>query len=72
TDLTPDNAQRAISTALTWLDDHAATPEAGFVLAPLLSRTDLTPDNAQRAISTALTWLDDHAATPEAGFVLAP
>ncbi|MEV5736656.1 hypothetical protein, partial [Streptomyces sp. NPDC052292] len=71
TDLTPDSAQRAISTALTWLDDHP-TPEAQFVLNPLLSRTDLTPDSAQRAISTALTWLDDHATTPEAGFVLQP
>ncbi|MEU9286771.1 hypothetical protein AB0D57_19150, partial [Streptomyces sp. NPDC048275] len=70
TDLTPGNAQRAISTALAWLNDHATTTEAGFVLNPLLSRTDLTPGNAQRAISTALAWLNDHATTTRADFVM--
>ncbi|MGW7665315.1 hypothetical protein, partial [Streptomyces sp. NPDC054756] len=70
TDLIPDSAQQAISKTLTWLDNHATTTEAQFVLNPLLARTDLTPDNAQQAISTALTWLDNHATTTEADFVI--
>ncbi|WP_252778849.1 trypsin-like peptidase domain-containing protein, partial [Actinoallomurus rhizosphaericola] len=72
TDLTPKDAERAITAAFTWLTPHATTPEAGFVLGPLLSRTDLTPKDAERAITAAFTWLTPHATTPEAGFVLGP
>ncbi|MFE7354477.1 trypsin-like peptidase domain-containing protein [Streptomyces sp. NPDC057543] len=76
TDLTADDAQKAITTALTWLhtDDRTTNAEAQFVLNPLLNRTDLTPDDAQKAITTALTWLhtDDHTTAPEAQYVLNP
>ncbi|MCO5997906.1 hypothetical protein, partial [Actinoallomurus rhizosphaericola] len=72
TDLTPKDAERAITAAFTWLTPHATTPEAQFVLHPLLSRTDLTPKDAERAITAAFTWLTPHATTPEAGFVLPP
>jgi hypothetical protein len=57
--------------AIGWLDVHGLTPEARFVLNPLLGRADLGGD-AGRVVGFAIGWLDAYGLTQDAGFVLSP
>ena len=50
---------------------HGTTPEAPFVLGPLLER-DLDSAAATAAVGRAFTWLDQHGTTPEARYILKP
>ena len=67
----PSTAAQLITDAFTWLDQHGTTPEAQFVLGPLLER-DLDSAAATAAVGHAFTWLDQHGTTPEARFILKP
>ena len=70
--LTGPEAGDAIALAMDWLGYHGVTPQASFVLAPLLSRDDLGEKVAQEAITAAMAWLNEHPKALEAQFVFNP
>ena len=68
--LPEDQAVKAVAHGLRWLDDHAESPTARFVLEPLLTLRTLDPDQAAALLQAAATWLRDHALHDSANYVL--
>jgi hypothetical protein len=71
--LTAEDSAHMLTPARAWLVKHGETPDAGFVLDPLLGWSAERLGDAQgEVLSRAREWLEKHRETPDAGFVLGP